>query len=231
MKFLESLNQHRYSNKQFYEEDLHSLHEQADSKKALVQHEQEQYWLIVGIEEKVNQSLSSLLSIYRSINLDILQCQCFLEKIPSKSELLFFENEITKFIDLIVEGSAKLSQYYDILNSLRNVYNPYRAHLQFLLSLLSAIRNNRSSFQSVAYAINDKISSVIQQLTTLVQQHNTELKKKNRLLKVTATNQSVVQEKIRLHSKLMHTFQLECENNKELKKRLRELQGRRSQFR
>ena len=89
MKFLESLNQHRYSNKQFYEEDLHSLHEQADSKKALVQHEQEQYWLIVGIEEKVNQSLSSLLSIYRSINLDILQCQCFLEKIPSKSELLF----------------------------------------------------------------------------------------------------------------------------------------------
>ncbi len=32
-------------------------------------------------------------------------------------------------------------------------------------------------------------------------------------------------EKVRLHAKMMHTFNVECDNNKALKKRLRELQS------
>ena len=63
--------------------------QQAENKKQIVQHEQEQYFMVAGIEEKVQQSLQSLLSIYRSLNVDILKSRCFLEMIPSKAELLF----------------------------------------------------------------------------------------------------------------------------------------------
>ena len=69
------------------------------------------------------------------------------------------------------------------------------------------------------------------ELLAVLQQRNTELKKKNRMLKGIKEKQAIVQEKTRVHSKLMHTFQVECENNKELMKRLRELQSRRAKFR
>lgn len=51
------------------------------------------------------------------------------------------------------------------------------------------------------------------------------------MLKSIRENQAMVQEKTRVHSKLMHTFQVECKNNKELMKRLRDLQSRRTKFR
>ena len=65
-------------------------------------------------------------------------------------------------------------------------------------------------------------------MNKLIQQYNSELKKKNRTLKTSYTNQGNVLEKVRLHSKLMQTLRIECENNKELMKRIRELQSRRS---
>ena len=68
------------------------------------------------------------------------------------------------------------------------------------------------------------------ELTKLTQQYNTELKKKNRLLKAARSNQTNVLEKVRSHSKMLRTFRVECENNKELVKRVRELQSRRSWF-
>lgn len=46
--------------------------------------------------------------------------------------------------------------------------------------------------------------------------------------KTASTQQSVTMEKVRLHTKMMHSFNIECDNNKELKKRLRELQSLRS---
>ena len=69
------------------------------------------------------------------------------------------------------------------------------------------------------------------ELVGVTQQRNTDLKKKNRMLKAIRENQAMVQEKTRVHSKLMHTFHVECENNKELMKRLREVQSRRTKFR
>lgn len=62
----------------------------------------------------------------------------------------------------------------------------------------------------------------------MVQQYNIELKKRTRVQKTANTQQSVTMEKVRLHTKMMHSFNIECDNNKELKKRLRELQSLRS---
>ena len=62
----------------------------------------------------------------------------------------------------------------------------------------------------------------------MVQQYNIELKKRTRVQKTASTQQSVTMEKVRLHTKMMHSFKIECDNNKELKKRLRELQSLRS---
>lgn len=89
MKLLESLNLQYTKNKQFYEEDLFILHNQVNQHEHLVERDREQYQMILGIHQKVNSSLTSLLTIYRTINLDILKCQCFLERIPATPELLF----------------------------------------------------------------------------------------------------------------------------------------------
>ena len=51
-----------------------------------------QYELIVNINAKVSESLASLLTIYRSVNLDILRSRSYLERIPSKPELLFVQS-------------------------------------------------------------------------------------------------------------------------------------------
>lgn len=64
----------------------------------------------------------------------------------------------------------------------------------------------------------------------MVQQYNNELKRKNRALKSSRANQNSVLEKTRLHAKMMQTFRVECENNKELIKRIRELQNRENHY-
>ena len=89
LRLLESLSTQRNASKELHDEELRQLRQQAENKKQIVQHEQEQYFMVAGIEEKVQQSLQSLLSIYRSLNVDILKSRCFLEMIPSKAELLF----------------------------------------------------------------------------------------------------------------------------------------------
>lgn len=89
LRLLESLSTQRNASKELHDEELRQLRQQAENKKQIVQHEQEQYFMVAGIEEKVQQSLLSLLSIYRSLNVDILKSRCFLEMIPSKAELLF----------------------------------------------------------------------------------------------------------------------------------------------
>lgn len=73
------------------------------------------------------------------------------------------------------------------------------------------------------------ISSLVE-LSQLVQQYNGELKKKTRVLKTMRANHANVMEKVRKQSQLMQTFRTECEQNKELTKRIRELQSRRNHF-
>ena len=89
LRLLKSLSTQRNTSKELHDEELRQLRKQAENKKQIVQHEQEQYFMVAGIEEKVQQSLQSLLAIYRSLNVDILKSRCFLEMIPSKAELLF----------------------------------------------------------------------------------------------------------------------------------------------
>lgn len=89
MKLLESLNMQYNKNIQSYEEEISYLNKQLEIRRETVAQEYQECSMIQGIQEKVYSSLSNLLSIYRSINLCILKCQCFLERIPSTPELLF----------------------------------------------------------------------------------------------------------------------------------------------
>ena len=41
------------------------------------------------MDKRVSERLDTLLGVFRSVNVDILQSHCFLEKVPSKAELLF----------------------------------------------------------------------------------------------------------------------------------------------
>ena len=54
-----------------------------------MEREREHYDLIQGIDEKVTESLQSLLVIFRGVNVDILRSRRYLDHIPSKPELLF----------------------------------------------------------------------------------------------------------------------------------------------
>lgn len=141
-------------------------------------------------------------------------------------------------MDLIMESSTQLSQCYDVLNNLRDNYSSQVDHLIFLRSLSSALRRNRSEVQHVSRLLIEQLGSVTQrgvdwdkwwlELTRILQQYNIELKKRNRLLKTAVGKQTVVLEKKRQHSKMMQSFRQECTTNKELMKRIRELQNRKS---
>ncbi|KAK8790574.1 hypothetical protein WA171_002096 [Blastocystis sp. BT1] len=228
LKLLETLTLQYNRDKQGYKEEILSLNKQVQRHQEAVEHECQQYELILNIDRKVSASLASLLSIYRGVNLDILRSRSYLERIPSKPELLFFEGEIAQFMDLIMESSTQLSQCYDVLNNLRDNYASQMDHLTFLRSLSSALRRNRSEVQHVSRLLIEQLEYVIQQLTRILQQYNIELKKRNRLLKATVGKQTVVLEKKRQHSKMMQNFRQECTANKELIKRIRELQNRKS---
>ncbi|OAO17612.1 coiled-coil domain-containing protein 93 [Blastocystis sp. ATCC 50177/Nand II] len=225
LKLLESLSLQRTHNQQVFEAELARLHKKTEAKKAAMKGDQEQCAMIAGIAGKVTQSLGQLLEIYRGINLDILRNRCVLERIPSRPELLFYESEIKEFITVISERTAHLSRCHDILNSLRDMKGNCVVHLEFLQSMLNALTNKKTVVLSASVLMNDKLNSVIQQLSKVVQQYNIELKKRNRAQKAASDNQAVIMEKVRLHAKMMHTFNVECDNNKALKKRLRELQS------
>ena len=51
--------------------------------------ERQQYELTMEMDQRVRERLDTLLRVFRSVNVDILQSHCFLEKVPSKAELLF----------------------------------------------------------------------------------------------------------------------------------------------
>lgn len=89
MKLLETLTLQYNNDKQGYKEEIISLNKQVQRHQDAVERERQQYELILNIDGKVSASLSSLLSIYREVNLDILRSRCYLERIPSKPELLF----------------------------------------------------------------------------------------------------------------------------------------------
>lgn len=59
-----------------------------------------------------------------------------------------------------MEGSARLSQYYDLLNRLDSVSNPYRSHLKYLESLSEIIQKSQNSLHSVSGSLVAAISSV-----------------------------------------------------------------------
>ena len=92
MQLFETLTFQYNTNVQFYQQELATLEKQLEIRHNQTKHEEEQLEMIRGIHDKVLSSLSSLLSIYRTLNLDILKCQCYLEKIPSTPELLFVES-------------------------------------------------------------------------------------------------------------------------------------------
>lgn len=64
------------------------------------------------------------------------------------------------------------------------------------------------------------------ELTSLIQQYNIELKKRNRTLEEVSTTQKEVLEKKRLYGKMLQTFRQECDTNTELVKQLRQLQNK-----
>ena len=89
LKLLETLTLQSNRDKQGYKEEILSLNKQVQRHQEAVEHECQQYELILNIDRKVSASLASLLSIYRGVNLDILRSRSYLERIPSKPELLF----------------------------------------------------------------------------------------------------------------------------------------------
>lgn len=92
LKLLETLTLQYNRDKQGYREEIVSLNKQVQRHQEAVERERQQYELILNINAKVSESLASLLTIYRSVNLDILRSRSYLERIPSKPELLFVQS-------------------------------------------------------------------------------------------------------------------------------------------
>lgn len=89
LQLLETLTLQLSREKQSYQEELALLQHQVNDKEQMVEWGKQQYELALEISKKVDTSLNTVLSVFRGVNLDILQARCCLEKIPSKPELLF----------------------------------------------------------------------------------------------------------------------------------------------
>ena len=89
LKLMETLTLQLNDSKQSYKEELEALNGQVKLREQAVEREREHYDLIQGIDEKVVESLQSLLVIFRGVNVDILRARRYLDHIPSKPELLF----------------------------------------------------------------------------------------------------------------------------------------------
>ena len=89
LKLLETLTLQLNDSKQSSKEELAALNGQVKLRRQAMEREREHYDLIQGIDEKVTESLQSLLVIFRGVNVDILRSRRYLDHIPSKPELLF----------------------------------------------------------------------------------------------------------------------------------------------
>ena len=59
-----------------------------------------------------------------------------------------------------MEGAVRLSQYYDVLNSLHSVSDPYRFHLKFLESLSETVQKLQNSLHGIAGTLVAALASV-----------------------------------------------------------------------
>lgn len=59
-----------------------------------------------------------------------------------------------------MEGSVRLSQYYDVLNSLHSVLDPYQSHLKFLESLSETVQKSQNSLHGVSGTLGAALASV-----------------------------------------------------------------------
>ena len=89
LQLLETLTLQLSREKQSYHEELTLLQRQVRDRQQLVNWERQQYELTLEMDRRVKERLDTLLNVSRSVNVDILQSHCFLEKVPSKAELLF----------------------------------------------------------------------------------------------------------------------------------------------
>lgn len=113
LKLLETLTLQLNDSRQSYKEELEALNGQVKLREQTVEREREHYDLIQGIDEKVTESLQSLLVIFRGMNVDILRARRYLDHIPSKPELLFVGAQGC------VEGSLRMKSHSTWIGSWR----------------------------------------------------------------------------------------------------------------
>ena len=145
LKLLETLTLQLNDSKQSYKEDLEALNGQVKLREEAMEREREHFDLIQGIDEKVTESLQSLLVIFRGVNVDIFRARRYLDRIPSKPELLFVG------VQSLDEDSLRTKSHSPWIKSWR-VRRDWRSVM--ICSITCAIASDRSRRISVSCSLS-----------------------------------------------------------------------------